>query len=456
MKLGAFAVGEPEPPRLVASLVLAALGTLLICAPVWPGLMSFDSLFAYKQSIYGVETALWPPTHDYMFYVSRKLTGGPGGLFAGQIFVLFASAGTVIGMLARTSWRHRVAFAAFIASFFWFPTMLGTAIVNWKDVSLASFSLLAIGLWLGAVRTSSRTLIVLSAVSLGIAVSVRLNGLSLVVPFILLLLVQPTREPTRFTRTISCLAVVACLAGAYATTVWRLPDLRRLARPSDAFAQIQLWDLVGASACAGQSLLPASFQGSGALNVAELRGIYDPKHINLTMHPPAGAKPLPIPSSDVSPDVRRAWGLVIRHHLGCYLQHRALVFAYLLGVTPHVFYPTHSGIDDNPYGIRFRHPWAASRQIAFVLAGADQWLRRPIWLYLMAIAAIAVVFVRRRQSLAFALMLGIGAVLYLGSFFFFVPAGDARYIFPSNVFCALLCAVALAAVGQKSTMRAEK
>jgi hypothetical protein len=424
---------------MATSAVFAAVTTLVICLPMWPGLMSYDSLYAYRQSIYGVESAVWPPMHDYLFYVSRKLTGGPGGLFATQIFLLFASASAIVSMFARDRRRHALGFVLFVASFVWFPTLLGTAIVNWKDVSLTTFSLLAVCLWLAAVRRSSRWLLILAAFSLCVAMSVRLNGLPLVLPFIVLLIVQPDGHPTARVRALGIATVGAAIIVGYATTVWRLPDLRRLPAPGGAFAGIQIWDLVGTSACVGESLLPPAYRGSGDLSIAELRALYDPRHSNLTLSPPVGVKPLPTPARDASEDVRTAWLSALRQHPGCYLRHRALVFAHLLGLTRSVFYPTHSGIDANPYGLRLRHPAAAERTIAFVTESTDQWPRRVVWLYL-ASAVMTVVALRRRwNSSAVVLILGLGAALYAASFFFLTPAADARYLFPSNIFCALLC-----------------
>ena len=444
-----FMLPDLHSPRLRNSLILAALTTLVVCAPVWPGLMSFDSLIAYRQSISGVETAFWPPMHDYLFYISRKLTGGPGGLFAGQLFVLFASAGAIIGMFARTSRRHTLGFVVFAVSFFWFPTMLGTAIVNWKDVSLATFSLLALACWLGAIRASSPWLLGVAAISIGVAVAVRINGLALMLPFVALVLLYPIAKPTPLARALAAIAMVVCLLAAQATGVWRLPDFRRLPPATSLFATLQLWDLVGTSACVGENLFPPSFDGPEALTVPQLRAIYDPRHINLTMTPPAGVKPLNTPAGEVPRDVGIAWTSAVRHHPGCYLRHRAHILVNQLGMTRHVFYPTHGGIDDNPYGISFRHPAAASRVIDFVRAGADSWLRRPFWLLLLAIAAMVTALRRGPEFGAIALVLGVGSALYLASFFFLSPAADARYIFPVNVFCALLSVLALVALRQE-------
>ena len=54
-----------RPPWLALT-ALSAILTGLACYPSWPGYMSYDSLLAYEQALFGVRTALWPPLHTFM------------------------------------------------------------------------------------------------------------------------------------------------------------------------------------------------------------------------------------------------------------------------------------------------------------------------------------------------------------------------------------------------------
>ena len=433
--------------RLGAAVAYAAVVTWIICGPVWPGLMSFDSLLAYRQSIDGVETAVWPPMHDYMFWVSRTLTGGPGGLLAGQTFLLFLGAGMILGMLVRVPWRLALGLAAFAASFLYFPTLVGTAIVLWKDVPLASFGLIAIALWMLAHRRRSRTLLILAAVAFGIGISVRHNGLPLLLPLAALMVVRPVSDPRWRDRGIAAGALAVALAFAFASTIWRLPDLQRLPPPGPAFAAVQLWDLVGVSACEDENLLPASFNDQQRVSDASFDSLFDPRHVNLTSKALEDAMPGLPALTDTHVEVEGTWRSALLDHTGCYIDARNAVFAEQMGLNDAVFYPTHGGIDENPYGLVLRDPAAASVRIESVVSGADQWARRPFWLYALTTAALAFVAIRRRHGwtspLCFAL--GLGAFAYVVSLYFLAPAADARYIFPSNVFCALAVVIALTA-----------
>lgn len=446
-----FRVPAFSRPRLIASALLAALLTPLVCAPVWPGLMSYDSLFAYKQAIYGVETAVWPPMHNYFFAVSRALGLGAGGVFAAQTFTLFFGAGLVLSMLVGGPGRFLAAFAAFAGLFYYFPTMHGTMLVLWKDVPVVSFGLLGVALWMLAVRASSWAALLLAVLSVSVAVSLRHNGLPLFLPFLLLLVYHPPGGVgARRARLFAAAAVLVGLFVAYATTVWRLPDFRRMPSAAGGFAGVQQWDLIGVSACADENLLPPSFAAEGALTAGELRALYDPRHFNLPADLPPGTKRLKPPPGDRSAEIVAAWKRALVSHTRCYLTHRTAVFVEQMGLNRRgVFYPTHGGIDPNPYGLNLADAAAASAMIRHVERGADQWWRRPYILYLLAGLVVAAACLARLAVRWLLLALALGAAGYVASVFFLMPAADARYIFPSSAFCALAVVLGLAGLASR-------
>lgn len=139
-------------PRWLASLAFAALATLVVCYPSWPGFMSYDSLFAYRQARAGVETMLWPPLHSYMFWVSHRVGLGTGGVLAFQTFTLFASAAVILQLLVRNRIAALLMCGLFAASIVMFPPLLGSMLVHWRDVPTASFALLGVAIWLLAAR----------------------------------------------------------------------------------------------------------------------------------------------------------------------------------------------------------------------------------------------------------------------------------------------------------------
>ena len=393
-------------PRLFLCTFLAVLITALICSPVWPGLMSYDSLYAYKQSIYGVESSWWPPMHDYFFFISRSLGLGVGGLFVFQTFTLFFGAGLILSTLIGRLGHFLTAFLTFVILFYYFPTMLGASLVIWKDVLMTSMGLLGVALWLIAVRSSSRIALLSGILSVSIAVSLRHNSLPLYLPCTMLMVIHPLGRETRNRgRIIASIAVVTGLLGAYASTIWRLPDLKKLPAAMSDFSTIQMWDLIGISACADKNLLPPSFSVDGALTGPEIRAIYDPRHINLTLEPPTGLKRLKLPATDTSAELSAAWKASLRTNTRCYLWHRASEFSEQMGLVKRgVFYPTHGGIDPNPYGLHLANPRAAAFITRYVVYGADQWWGRPFILYLLAGLIVIIAFLLRPARGACALI----------------------------------------------------
>lgn len=91
----------PGRPPWLAITLFSALATALLCWPSWPGCMSYDSLLAYQQARYGVQTALWPPLHTYLFVLSRAIGADTWGLLLAQTFLLLFGATLALAPGAR-------------------------------------------------------------------------------------------------------------------------------------------------------------------------------------------------------------------------------------------------------------------------------------------------------------------------------------------------------------------
>jgi len=434
-------------PGWIASLAFAALATLAICYPVWPGYMSFDSLFAYRQAREGIETMLWPPLHSYLFWLSDRAGVGPGGVLALQLFVLFASAGLILHLLVRNRILALLLCGVFAALMIAFPTLLGSMLVHWRDVPTAGFTLLGVALWLLAARHGALWLLAPAAAAFGCAVALRYNAIILAAPVMAVMAWAPMLgRPSRFGRPVAILCLAAALATAWASTQWRLPDLKRMDAP-DSFGGTQAFDLAGISACADKNYMPPGMTGGAPLSAYHIRRNYDPRHLNLTFRPKPDVPPLF--DNDAAGGMPAAWGEAIRKEPGCYLSHRLTVFVEQMGLAEdEVFYPTHATIDPNDYGIVPARPALGLAVAAYVLRNANEIWRRPAWLYVAAaaLAGLAIARDRRRAPLLLALLAG--AFAYAGVLFLVSPAADARYIFPSNLTCALLIAASLGIAAQ--------
>jgi len=428
-------------PGWLASLAFAAVATALVCYPVWPGLMSYDSLFAYEQARYGVQTMLWPPLHTYMFQLSEALGARTWGVLVFQTFALFASAAVIVHLLVggrKLALGLCVAFAALIALS---PAVLGPMLVHWRDVPTASFALMGVALWLLAARYRQPLILAPAAAAFGCAVALRYNAFALVA-FVLLLLVWAPMlgRPARFARPFVALCLLLALGAAWASTQWRLPDLMRMPTPAN-FGGTQEFDLIGISACADKNYIPEGVTG-GPISPYHIRRNYDPRHLHLTLRDKPGVAK--IYETDGGGQVQTAWLPAIMAEPGCYLSHRLTVFVEQMGLSDQgLFYPTHITIDRNAFDLAIAHPQAADAVTRYVVSRAGDLWRRPAWLYALAVVLAGAAMLRERGHALLLTALLLGALAYPALLFVASPAADARYIFPSNIAAILIAMISL-------------
>lgn len=429
-------------PGWLASLLFAAVATVLVCYPAWPGFMSYDSLFAYQQARYGVQTMLWPPLHTYMFQASERLGASTWGVFVFQTATLFASAAVVLHLLVRNravAFLLCVGFAALIALS---PAVLGPMLAHWRDVPTASFAFLGLALWLLAARYGQPLLLAPAILAFGCAVALRYNAFVLVAFLLALMIWSPLLgRPARFARPFVVVCVVGALGLAWASTQWRLPDLLRMPAPA-SLGGTQEFDLIGVSACADTNYLPQGIAPPGTSGY-HLRKAYDPRHLHMTLAKRPGVPALV--EGEAGGQVQSAWLTVILKEPGCYLSHRTAVFVEQMGMARDgVFYPTHAGIDANSFGLTLAHPDHSAKVVQHILDAQPSLWTRPFWLYVLALGLGGMAALRERAYAPLLLAMLAGVFAYPALLFVASPAADARYIFPSNVLGAL---VALSSLG---------
>jgi hypothetical protein len=423
--------------RAGLALILSILASAILCWPAWPGFMSYDSLLAFRESLTGVWTAVTPPMHPYLLWLFGALHLGVGGLFYTQALILFFSAALICGSLLKRDTGFFLSFGLFVLAFPIFPTMIGTLSCLWKDVPTASFALLGVALWILSLRSGREMLFYAAAASYCVALSLRYNALPLLLPLFVLSIMGLQRLTRR--QLLIRSAVLMCAIGlANATTLWRLPDLRQLP-PEHVLQGTQLFDLIGVSACENSNFVPAAVSDGKLLTPAQIREVYDPRHVQLSFVKKPGIPQLH--ETDAGGQVERNWRDDIPTHIGCYLAHRTAVLREQMGVVEgEVFYPTHGGIDPNPYRIALTHPAAAAQLTSYVVASSTEDWRRPVVLYIAAVicAMLMWFFAPRLRLIICALF--VSSCAYVLGLFFAAPTAEARYIFPSDVFCAVCIA----------------
>jgi hypothetical protein len=277
----------------------------------------------------------------------------------------------------------------------------------------------------------------------------RYNAFALFVAIVPLMAWKPflDRPAGRWVRGFAVAVLMLSIGLAWASVQWRLPDFKRLP-PASTFTNVQVFDLLGISACEGGSYLPLAVTRGAPLSPAQARQLYDPRHVQISFRPHSGIPQIYATRRYQTPlmraDVAQAWRSALQQHVGCYLHHRTAVALVQLGLTPgEVFYPTHGTIDPNPYDLRLAHPAASQAVTAYVWAGAHGWWSRPALLDVAALLILPALGLRRDPR-AWVLGALIGGVLANEALLYLIaPEADARYLFPSNVFCALVVAAGL-------------
>jgi hypothetical protein len=444
----------PGAPRWGLSAAYGLAATLAVCWPVWPGLMSFDSLYAYQESRTGIETVLWPPMHAYLFWLSDRLGAGPGGFFAFQTFLLFFGAAVSLNLLVRSRLWALAGLAAFAAGFVIVPQLWGCSLVHWRDVTTTSFAMGGLAAWLVAARYRAWPALALAVLSFGVAAALRYNAVLLIVLVAPLMVWAPFLQPKApLRRRLAVAALLAVSLGlALASTHWRLPDFRVMPSGKN-FAGTQEFDLIGISACADKVYLPPRVTGGYPITPRQIRMAYDPRHLQITFKPRPGVPT--IIETDALGQVERVWPQAVRSEFSCYLAHRMAVFVEQMGMARRdVFMPTYGAIEPNPYGFALAHPKAAAKVHAYITSRAPELWRRPFLLYLMAPIVVAALWWRASPArLLFLALLG-GAFAYPALLFVAAPAADGRYIFPPLVLCAFILAAGVAVLidGRRSSL----
>lgn len=434
----------PGRPRWVTASVFALAGTGAICWPVWPGQMNYDALYAYGSSIEGIRSMVWPPMHAYLFWLSRTAGVGAGGLLAAQVFLLLFGVAMATGLLLRSRVATWAALGGFALLAVAVAPMTGVMTTHFRDVPTTSFAVLSLAAWLLAARRRSIAWLAAAGLLAGLSISLRYNAAALFVLTAPLMIWRPFLRagPPARARLAAALALVLGFALAWASVQWRLPDLKRLPAPH-TLVTIELFDVLGVSACSGESYLPPSIARGQPISAAQARRIYDPRHLQLAFGSHPGVPQIfatqKLMTAQMRAEIVQAWRAAVSRHPGCYLSHRARVFGWQMGVLgDHVFLPTHRGIDANAFGLTLVRPAAANALDDYVWqASAERW-RRPYLLFLGAAVVVAALLARRKPFALLAVALLSGAFANAAALFFIAPAADARYIFASNVLCALL------------------
>lgn len=423
-------------------LLIPALAAAYVAGSVWPGLMGYDGLLAFRESARGVTTVTWPPMHAYLLTLSGQFPMAPGSVIFLQVFCLGAGGVVVAFRLFSSTLQASLASIVYLGALALSPSVAGPMAVHWRDPLTAAFFALAAAAWLSPPGRSSWPGLILGAIAATVCVSLRYNAFPVVVPLTCLMIYRVWRYPPSAPgRLAAILLLLAPYPLALASVTWRLPDLQRMPR-AENISTTRLFDIVGVGACSGKSFLPAAPGATAMTPPDTLRKVYSPVHANLVI---AGLKEGGYSTKFSPATLRTAWLDAVRHDPLCFLSHRRLVLLAQVGaLRGDPFYVVHGGIDPNPFGFQLARPDLAAAYVTGVVERSRAYWNRPAVLIGMSLVLMLLSFRSAPSRRLVKLALALGAIGFTGLLFLVSPAADARYIVPALAAAALLAGISAA------------
>lgn len=409
----------------------ALAGCLFDLAAFWPGLMSFDSAYAWWQVRGGETTDITSPAMIDLWRLFDSLHSGPGLLFAFHL-VLFWSGLALMAHALRCRLLATVGLMVVVALA---PVVWLLRAHVWTDVGLMAAMTLASGALANAWRDGRSTWLLVAAPMLVYAATLRHNALPAILPLIAWyawilmrgdgVALKPTCQRIGI---VTLMILLALLAGVTAINA-------RVERHVPLWPSLAQFDLAAISVASGQLLLPDWMVGPG-MDVAELDAAFRGwSNTPMLQHTEHGMRDPLAGFSDAELDeLRSDWLFAVRTHPGAWLKHRWRLTRALFG--------THSGdwprelvFVDAEYAYRDNPPVpsntsalhrglmrsAETLRSSFVLAA---------WPYLLiGLLALPWAWRRRTETAGLsALMLLASAWLYALPLTLLAPAAELRYL----------------------------
>jgi hypothetical protein len=436
---------RPGPRARRASLLVALLAVPLLMSGAlatlfYPGFMSYDTLHALHSARRGVTDSMWPPMVSYVWRVVDWASPNPAAMHFSQLYLLFLALFFCIFAFSRSLLGATVFLGLYVS----IPVILGTLAVIWKDVLMAAFLLAGFGLTLAMQRIRNKQVFRLSALLalllLFVGTCCRHNAITGAVPLIFYLAwVVVARERGSGGRRTGWIAAVGgglAMFAVFNSKVfldnYSLPGAIPMASSSGEFIRtVRVLDIAGASVCAGENLFA---QTAPELTVAQIRKLYDARHINLSQ----GL--LEKINYNKAPGIDAIWRHTALRHPLCFLSNKYELTKYMTGANAgEQFILTAPAIDANEYGYHLADSAWRDRAVAYLTQKASWTIFRAWFIYLLALAACVGLAWRRAVSPAHAAVF-LSGLFYFGGLVAFGNAADARLLFYTTTVACLLIA----------------
>ena len=417
---------------LLVMLVMVALQL----AAFWPGIMIWDAIRQYRQSLSGIYDDWYPPAMNWLWRQLLPIHSGPAPMLVLQA-LLYWSGFALLAATALRNGRCRLATALLACALLPIPFVLVGAVL--KDSLMAGALLLASGL-IAWRREDEWPLRIMAILLLIAAATLRFNAVPACLPLLVVAL------PTAWRRTWGRLALTTAIAAVPLVLAMPIANKLLQAQRSGVELSLVIYDLGGIGKFAGVDTFPPV-------------GVADPVAVNAHCYKPVswdayawwGADPCPIGFTDLQPafaarhlNPYEVWAKAIAAHPLAYAEHRLAHFNNNSRFLVHdADLPTLSlQTDPNPWNFQLAPSALRDALGQIAIWSSHTPLGWPICWLALGLGVLLLALSQATKTIALPLVLS--AWLYGMSYLPLSVASEVRYHFWTATGIALAAVIVLA------------
>ena len=415
-------------------LTIPLLISIGIAALFYPGFMSYDTLHAIRGARNGITDSIWPPMVSYIWRAVDLVSLNPSAMHFSQIFLLICSIFFIVFFFSK-----KVSCATiFILIYLSIPAVLGTVAVIWKDVLMAAFFIAAFAVTLLMKHIKNKKLIFMSFVLASglifLGICSRHNAITAAIPLIFFsTYIFFLKFNFNYFKKIIFFSVSGIILILFNYTMktqldnYSFPNFVKLNAKFNDFSGLKILDISGASICLDKNLFSKIDQN---LTVADIKQMYDPKHVNLS------AK---ITSKFIrNKEIDSIWRNLIKEHPVCFFHYKFNMMMYMVGANSGTqFLITHPSVDENEFGYKLEYSSLREFFLRYIIGGSSFFFVKPWFIYLISIGSFVWLYRNKKLKPEY-LALYFSGLFYFGSFVLFGNAADARLLFYTTTTSSLI------------------
>jgi hypothetical protein len=394
----------------------------------YPGFMSYDSLYQYKQVLGDAPLAnLHPVIMIYLWRLTNYFITGPGGLLLLHQLIYWLSIFLFACFLSCTWWKRTL----LILTIGFFPPTFMLSLHIWKDTGLMVAFMMTAALILWAKKTQRNAYTVLSLPFLFYGLAIRHNSILAVLPLIFLLSEIYVDNAGTIVKSSQRKAVLGAAVLIILVSISYFINTYHVEK-EDPWGIVMPWDLAAISVYRNQFEMPNYLvidEGDSPQDTFNKIKAHFHPHRNYSLDPVIRTATSP----QLAKQLKNDWYRIVCNNPGAYLYHRWIVSRHLFGFFTKVYYASHNAIDENPYGFHlYRANSELYRRIVNRSAAFENTIFYKAWMFILISALIAggIAFTGRYSAhvlLKSSMLLAASAFFYALPLVVLAPCCDFRY-----------------------------